>query len=66
MYKLYYARPRGYIYHSSRDCIMLADGNFERLKYRNVTRRYIFFRNLSECVFCFNKRTHKGRFNNEE
>ncbi len=44
-----YARPSGGHYHLERSCPMLQGGDFERLKYRQITQRDIKLRYLIPC-----------------
>jgi len=44
-----WARPGSSHYHSARHCKMLADGDFERLSYAEVSLREISQRKLQPC-----------------
>lgn len=44
-----YARPDGWHYHTDRYCPMLTGGDFERLKYAEVSSKTISKRNLRPC-----------------
>ncbi len=45
-----YARPHGSHVHSSKDCPMLNDGQFELMKYEEVSRNQVDRRKLRPCV----------------
>lgn len=48
--KIYYARPDGTHYHLKLDCIMLNNGQFEKLKYEQISTKNIKRRKLIPCV----------------
>jgi len=48
-----YARPGGLCYHLERNCQMLQGGDFERLKYRQITQRDIKLRYLNPCICAY-------------
>lgn len=47
---IYYARPNGRHYHTRIDCTMLDSGQFEKLKYTQVSMKNIKRRKLIPCA----------------
>lgn len=54
----FYARPGGRHYHI-RGCYMLAGGDFERLKYKEITYEEAYKRKLRKCS-CIMESTKEG------
>lgn len=51
-----YARPDGSHYHTDRSCPMLAGGDFETLRYKEITKEEAKKRRLKPCACADKKR----------